>query len=44
MRGWRPSLSSKPMAAAPEATAALSELIAVVAQLRNPEGGCPWDL
>ncbi|MBM5783925.1 MAG: nucleoside triphosphate pyrophosphohydrolase [Cyanobacteria bacterium K_DeepCast_35m_m1_288] len=32
------------MAAAPEATAALSELIAVVAQLRNPEGGCPWDL
>jgi XTP/dITP diphosphohydrolase len=22
----------------------LSELIAVVAQLRNPEGGCPWDL
>jgi len=44
MRGWLPSLSSKPMAAAPEATAALSELIAVVAQLRNPEGGCPWDL
>ncbi len=32
------------MAAAPETTAALSELIAVVAQLRNPEGGCPWDL
>ncbi|MBW0167431.1 MAG: nucleoside triphosphate pyrophosphohydrolase [Vulcanococcus sp.] len=32
------------MAAAPEATAALSELIAVVAQLRNPEAGCPWDL
>jgi len=24
--------------------AALSELIAVVAQLRDPEGGCPWDL
>lgn len=24
--------------------AALQELIAVVAQLRNPEGGCPWDL
>jgi XTP/dITP diphosphohydrolase len=23
---------------------ALSELIAVVAQLRNPQGGCPWDL
>ena len=32
------------MAATPETTAALSELIAVVAQLRNPEGGCPWDL
>ena len=32
------------MAATPEATAALSELIAVVAQLRTPEGGCPWDL
>jgi len=32
------------MAATPEATAALSELIAVVAQLRNPQGGCPWDL
>jgi len=24
--------------------AALAELIRVVAQLRNPEGGCPWDL
>jgi len=24
--------------------AALAELIAVVAQLRDPEGGCPWDL
>ena len=32
------------MAAAPETNAALCELIAVVAQLRNPEGGCPWDL
>ncbi|MFM7269007.1 MAG: nucleoside triphosphate pyrophosphohydrolase [Cyanobium sp.] len=26
------------------ATAALSELIAVVARLRDPQGGCPWDL
>jgi XTP/dITP diphosphohydrolase len=25
-------------------TEAISELIDVVAQLRNPEGGCPWDL
>jgi len=32
------------MAANADTTAALSELIAVVAQLRNPEGGCPWDL
>jgi XTP/dITP diphosphohydrolase len=32
------------MAADPATTAALSELINVVAQLRNPEGGCPWDL
>ena len=31
------------MAATPEVTAALSELIAVVARLRDPEGGCPWD-
>jgi XTP/dITP diphosphohydrolase len=23
---------------------ALQQLIAIVAQLRNPEGGCPWDL
>ena len=26
------------------ATAALNELIAVVAQLRDPQSGCPWDL
>ena len=32
------------MAADADTTSALSELIAVVAQLRNPEGGCPWDL
>ena len=32
------------MATEPAATEALSELIDVVAQLRNPEGGCPWDL
>jgi XTP/dITP diphosphohydrolase len=25
-------------------TAALQELVALVAQLRDPEGGCPWDL
>ncbi|MBE9013461.1 MazG family protein, partial [Pseudanabaenaceae cyanobacterium LEGE 13415] len=28
----------------PEMLKALQELIEVVAQLRNPEGGCPWDL
>jgi XTP/dITP diphosphohydrolase len=32
------------MAAEPAATEALSDLIDVVAQLRNPEDGCPWDL
>ena len=32
------------MAATPAATDALSALIAVVAQLRDPEAGCPWDL
>jgi XTP/dITP diphosphohydrolase len=32
------------MAASPTTTEALNELIDVVAQLRNPEGGCPWDL
>ena len=39
-----PTPERQTMAATPDATAALSELIAVVAQLRNPEGGCPWDL
>ena len=32
------------MAADSATTAALGELIAVVARLRDPEGGCPWDL
>jgi XTP/dITP diphosphohydrolase len=32
------------MAADPATTAALSELINVVARLRDPNGGCPWDL
>jgi len=32
------------MSAPPDPTlAALTELIAVVARLRDPEGGCPWD-
>ena len=30
--------------ASAQALEALSELIDVVAQLRNPQGGCPWDL
>jgi len=34
-RGRGPATSS---------SAALAELMAVVAQLRDPEGGCPWDL
>jgi XTP/dITP diphosphohydrolase len=32
------------MAVDPATTAALTELIAVVAKLRDPETGCPWDL
>ena len=32
------------MAADPATTAALTELINVVAKLRDPNGGCPWDL
>lgn len=28
----------------PPAAVALQQLMAVVAQLRNPDGGCPWDL
>ncbi|MBM5791508.1 MAG: nucleoside triphosphate pyrophosphohydrolase [Cyanobacteria bacterium M_surface_10_m1_298] len=32
------------MATPHEPTAALQELITVVAQLRDPDGGCPWDL
>jgi XTP/dITP diphosphohydrolase len=31
-------------ASLPPVLAALQRLIAVVAQLRSPEGGCPWDL
>ncbi len=27
-----------------ESLAALQELIEVVAKLRSPDGGCPWDL
>ncbi len=30
--------------AAPASLAALAELIAVVDRLRDPDGGCPWDL
>ena len=33
------------MSAIPDPTlAALAELKAVVARLRDPDGGCPWDL
>ncbi|QVL54645.1 MAG: nucleoside triphosphate pyrophosphohydrolase [Cyanobium sp. M30B3] len=33
-----------PEAPAGATQAALAELVAVVARLRDPEGGCPWDL
>ena len=41
--------TAEPGSAAPSgitnpATGALAELIAVVERLRDPEGGCPWDL
>jgi XTP/dITP diphosphohydrolase len=36
-------MSSAP-APGPASTDALAELVAVVNQLRDPEGGCPWDL
>lgn len=34
----------EPTASLSPALAALQKLISVVAQLRSPEGGCPWDL
>jgi XTP/dITP diphosphohydrolase len=34
----------KPGPKADQAAAALAELVAIVDQLRDPEGGCPWDL
>ena len=33
-----------PQTQTPAPLEALAELIAVVARLRDPEGGCPWDL
>ncbi|MDM7951719.1 MAG: nucleoside triphosphate pyrophosphohydrolase [Cyanobium sp. CZS 25K] len=41
MSGSRPLSASDADGASLEA---LSELVAVVARLRDPEGGCPWDL
>ena len=42
------STTPGPQSPSPDASdptqAALAELVAVVAQLRDPEGGCPWDL
>jgi XTP/dITP diphosphohydrolase len=37
-------MESKQTQANNEADSALQELINVVAKLRNPDGGCPWDL
>ncbi len=42
MSGSRPF--SAPAAADPPTIEALAELIAVVDRLRDPDGGCPWDL
>jgi XTP/dITP diphosphohydrolase len=37
-------LAARAIATPHEPNAALQELIAVVAKLRDPDGGCPWDL
>jgi len=44
VRWWPGSLAVRAIATPHEPTAALQELITVVAQLRDPDGGCPWDL
>ncbi len=41
LQGCAPEPNDPP---APASLAALGELIAVVDRLRDPEGGCPWDL
>ncbi|MGH6880260.1 MAG: MazG family protein, partial [Hypericibacter sp.] len=35
---------SKPKAAPPESLAPINRLLAIMARLRDPEAGCPWDL
>jgi nucleoside triphosphate diphosphatase len=34
----------KPKVAPPESLAPIDRLLAIMARLRDPEGGCPWDL
>src|SRR3546814_14497269 len=38
------SPDSFPAAPRPSATEALDRLLAIMARLRDPDGGCPWDL
>jgi XTP/dITP diphosphohydrolase len=40
----RPATSTEGAPADGKSMAALAELVAVVARLRDPEAGCPWDL
>ena len=44
MRWYSGSLASLAIATPHDPNAALQELITVVAKLRDPDGGCPWDL
>ncbi len=47
VRGWPnrapPTVTAMGSPSSTPTLAALAELIAVVARLRDPEGGCPWD-
>ena len=38
-----PARGSPPMSVAPSSTAPLHRLLAIVAKLRDRDGGCPWD-
>ncbi len=39
-----PAAPDSPTAPRPDAAAAMERLLAIMARLRNPDSGCPWDL
>ncbi|MEO0852826.1 MAG: MazG family protein [Cyanobacteria bacterium J06648_11] len=41
--GWNCYIPPQPEAALDASLSALAQLMGIVAQLRSPEGGCPWD-